>query len=276
MFAKILIDNLTRDDLLPEWGLSVYIEHEGHSFLLDTGASDKFLENARAMGVDLGKVEFGVLSHAHYDHADGMGAFFESNKMAPFYLSAGAKENCYSRKKILPRYIGIQKGLLERYKDRIAHVDGDLEVLPGVTLLPHKTPGLARVGKKVGMYVRQGWRWSYDSFAHEQSLVVETEKGLVIFNSCSHGGADTIIREVAETFPGKQIYAYVGGLHLYRSSDEDVRALADGIRKTGIRHVYTGHCTGDHAFALLKEELGDGVHQIYTGMEILINENSQS
>lgn len=270
MIAKILIDNLTKDELIPEWGLAVWIEHDGHRFLLDTGASDKFLENAKEMGVDLGRAEFGVLSHAHYDHSDGIGAFLELNKEAPFYLRPEAKECCYSRKKIIPRYIGIEKGLLEKYEERIVYVEGDKELLPGVTLLPHKTPGLKKIGKHIGMYVRKGLRWKYDSFAHEQSLVVETEKGLVIFNSCSHGGADNIIREVEETFPGKKIYAYIGGLHLYRSTDEEVRMLAAQIRGTGIAHIYTGHCTGDHAFALLKEALGDQVHQIYTGMEIRV------
>lgn len=72
----VLIDNLTKGSLAAEWGLSVYIEHEGHRILLDTGASDRFARNAEQMGIDLGAVEFGVLSHAHYDHADGMVAFF--------------------------------------------------------------------------------------------------------------------------------------------------------------------------------------------------------
>lgn len=276
MRAKILIDNVTKDELIPEWGLSIYLEYGGRRFLLDTGASDQFLANARNMGIDLTKVEFGVLSHAHYDHADGIGAFFEANSQAPFYLRKGAEENCYSRKKYLPRYIGIQKGLLAAYADRILFAEGDLEIGPGITLLPHKTAGLEKIGRKIGMYVRKGLWMRPDCFSHEQSLVLETGKGLVILNSCSHGGADNIIREVEETWPEKQIYAYIGGLHLYRRSPEDVRALAAQIKKTGIGHIYTGHCTGDGAFEILKEELGERVQQIYTGMEIVIDEATQS
>lgn len=270
MYAKVLIDNITKDDLAAEWGLAVYIQHEGHSFLLDTGASGQFWENAAKMGIDLSQVEFGVLSHAHYDHGDGMAAFFEQNKTAPFYLRAGAKENCYGRKHILYHYNGIQKGLLKQYADRIRYADGDYEIVPGVTLVPHKTPGLEKIGRKANMYVRHGIRWVPDAFAHEQSLVLDTKAGLVIFNSCSHGGADHIIREVAETYPDKQIYALIGGFHLYRSSQEEVRALAKGIRDTGIQKVYTGHCTGQEAFTILKEELGDQVQQLYTGLEIRI------
>lgn len=268
MIAKILIDNNTKNELCPEWGLAVWIEHDGHVILLDTGASGKFAENAKALGLDLSRVECGVLSHAHFDHSDGLDAFFEVNKTASFYLRKGAKENCYSSRKYYLKYIGIKKGLLEKYKDRIVYADGDLELMPGVTLMPHKTPELKRVGKKAGMYVRRGLLWHPDDFAHEQSLVVETEKGLVVFNSCSHGGADNIIRETEKTWPGKKIYALVGGLHLFRSSDEEVRAVADRVKKLGIEKIYTGHCTGARAMEILKEELGEVVEQIYTGMEI--------
>ena len=40
------------------------------------------------------------------------------------------------------------------------------------------------------------------------------------------------------------------------------------IKETGITKIITGHCTGDEAFAILKEELGDVIEQMYTGMEI--------
>jgi 7,8-dihydropterin-6-yl-methyl-4-(beta-D-ribofuranosyl)aminobenzene 5'-phosphate synthase len=98
--------------------------------------------------------------------------------------------------------------------------------------------------------------------------VLETENGLVIFNSCSHAGPDNIIAEVSAAFPGKKICALIGGLHLYKLTDEEVRAFADRLRKTGVKKVLTGHCTGDRAFVVLKEELGETVEQLYTGMEI--------
>ena len=137
-----------------------------------------------------------------------------------------------------------------------------------VSLVPHSTPGLEEIAKRVDLYIKENGRLRPDSFAHEQSLVFDTEKGLVIFSSCSHGGADNIIREIEVAFPGKQLYAMLGGFHLYKSSQGEVRALADRIRKTGIRKIYTGHCTGEPAFAILKEELGDCAEQLYTGMEI--------
>lgn len=269
MFAKVLIDNITKNDLVSEWGLSFYIEYEGHKILLDTGASGEFANNAKTLGINLSEIEFGVLSHAHYDHADGMPTFFAENKDAKFYLRKGAGENCYGKKNFFRyKYNGIKPGTLDTYADRIEYAEGDYCVVDGVYLIPHKTVGLERIAKRVQLFVKDNGKMFPDDFAHEQSLVFETPKGLVIFNSCSHGGPDNIITEITATFPEKEICAYIGGLHLYKSSEEEVRALAKRIKDTGIEKVITGHCTGDEGFRILKEELGDIVEQMYTGMEM--------
>ena len=259
--ATVLVDNLAREGLTGEWGLSIHIEYRGRKLLLDTGASCLFAENAAALGLDPAEVEFGVLSHAHYDHSDGIPAFFLRNSRAPFFLREGSGEDCFSGEK----YIGIHKGMLESWPDRIRYVSGDYALFPGATLVPHKTPGLERVGEKAGMYRMVDGRRRTEDFSHEQSLVLETERGLVIFNSCSHGGADTIIRETAQTFPGKTIYAMVGGFHLFRSTKEEVLAFARQLRDTGVERIVTGHCTGQEAFDLLKQELGSRVEQMYAG-----------
>ena len=269
MLAKILVDNNTRNEWKAEWGLAVYIEYEGHEILLDTGTTHVFAENADMMGIDLDQIEFGVLSHAHYDHSDGLDMFFERNKHAKFYLQKACQENCYSKKGGTElSYIGIKEGYLDKYADRFAYAENEVEVIPGVTLLPHKTEGLEKIGEHAGMYVKIRGKFQPDSFEHEQSLVFDTENGLVVFNSCSHGGADNIIREVQNTWPDKKIHAYIGGLHLFRSSDEEVYAFAKRVRDTGISCIYTGHCTGDRAMEILKEELGEVIHDIYTGLEM--------
>lgn len=268
MLAKVVIDNISKNELLPEWGLCIYIEHDGHKILLDTGGSGKFAENAKMLDIPLQEIEYGVLSHAHYDHADGLATFFAQNRKASFYLREGAAENCYGKKWIFHKYVGIKKGTLQKYRERIVYAKGDYELFPGAYLIPHKTQGLEAFGAKANMYVRAGHRWCPDAFSHEQSLVLRAEKGLVIFNSCSHGGADNIIKEVAETFSEEPIYALIGGFHLFASSEAEVRALAARIRAIGIEKVITGHCTGKRAYAILQEELGEGMTQMYTGFEI--------
>ena len=269
MKATVLVDNNTKDLLKPEWGLSILVETNGHKILLDTGTTGIFVENAESMGIDLESVDFGVLSHAHFDHADGMEAFFDRNTKARFYLRKNTLENCYSKKGGTElHYIGIREGYLERFSDRICFVDGDVEIAPNVWLIPHKTLNLSKVGEQAGMYVKIHGRYEPDPFEHEQSLVIDTDKGLVVFNSCSHGGADNIIREIRETWPDKEICAYIGGLHLFRSSDQEILDFADRVKETGIDMIYTGHCTGERAMELLKQELGEITHEIYTGQVI--------
>lgn len=268
MKATVIVDNIKNSDLRSEWGLCVYIEYEDKRVLLDAGSSGLFVENAAKMSIPLETVDYGVLSHAHYDHGNGMKQFFELNANAKFYVRSACKENCYSQKTYYRKYIGIPKGILKKYKDRIVYASGDYKMAEGITLVPHKGENLEAIGRREKMYlkVKGGWKW--DNFAHEQSLVFDTPKGLVIFNSCCHGGAANVIREVAETFPGKQVLAIIGGFHLYNKTEEEVRAFAAKIKETGIKHIYTGHCTGEKAFEILKEELGECVQQLHVGLEM--------
>ena len=284
MLVKVLIDNIAGScaaqgerprKLFGEWGLSVYAEYEGHKVLLDTGASHLFSKNANVMGIDLSQVDIGVLSHAHYDHANGMAKFFALNKTAPFYLRKGAAENCYHTGKLLGRftyhyYIGIHKGWLERFAGRIRFVEGIAEIAPGITLVPHSTPGLERIGEMAHLSVKENGKYRYDNFDHEQSLVFDTPHGLFVMNSCSHAGADNIVKEIEAAFPGKKIYALLGGFHLFRYPDKRVRAFAERLRELNVQKIYTGHCTGDRAYGILRDVLGERAEQMHTGMTIEI------
>lgn len=264
--------------LCGEWGLSVYIEFEGRRYLLDTGASRRFAQNAAAMGIDLSKVDSAILSHAHYDHANGLAEFFRINEKASCFLRQGAAENCYHTHKIFGpfayhEYIGIRRGCLKHFADRIRFVEGDAQIAPNVYLLPHKDSVVspeARTGiaQAAGLSVKENGRYRYDRFDHEQSLVFDTPEGLFVMNSCSHAGADNIVKEVEATFPGKRIYGILGGFHLYRYKDEAVYAFAKRLLELDVQKIYTGHCTGNRAYEILHEVLGERACQMFTGMSI--------
>lgn len=268
----VIVDNIADKGLLGEWGLSLLVEYGDRKILADAGASDLFLTNLEKLGFDVGEIDFAALSHAHYDHANGMPAFFAHNSRAKCFIRQGAAPNCYSQRRFYRKYIGIPRGLAAKYPDRIEFVTGDYRLSEGVWLIPHKTEGLAELGKREGLYRRSGLRWRPDDFAHEQSLVLDTEKGLVIINSCSHGGVLNILREVGETFPEKHIYGIIGGFHLFKKPEEEVRELAKKLKETDIEYVCTGHCTKDRAYAILKEELGDRAEQMRVGRRIVLSD----
>ena len=264
----VVVDNTSFNGIPGEWGLCILAEYLGKKILLDSGSSNLFLDNMRALGIDVKDIDYAVLSHAHYDHANGFPAFFKYNDRAKLYIRDNTSNDCYAKKFIFHKYIGIPKKMLEEYSGRIEKVSGDYKIMEGAYLIPHRTEGLDAIGKRELMFRRSGRRLVADDFSHEQSLVLDTDKGLVILNSCSHGGVINIINEVGRSFPDKKIYGIVGGFHLFNKPENEVRQLAGRIRETGIELVCTGHCTKQRAFEILKEELGDAAQQMRVGYQI--------
>ena len=58
-----LIDNKAENGLAAEHGLSLLAEYGGRTYLLDSGSSGKFADNAKKLGIDLSTVDIAVLSH---------------------------------------------------------------------------------------------------------------------------------------------------------------------------------------------------------------------
>jgi len=73
------------------------------------------------------------------------------------------------------------------------------------------------------------------------------------------------LEDVREMLGERDVYAYVGGLHLYKLTDAELEVLADELRSSGISQILTGHCTGEHAFAFLRQRLGDRIRQLSVG-----------
>ena len=73
----VIVDNVAHGELAGEWGLSILVEYGGKNILVDAGASPLFAANMEKLGLDMAAVDYAVLSHAHYDHANGMIRFFQ-------------------------------------------------------------------------------------------------------------------------------------------------------------------------------------------------------
>ena len=275
MKVTVLMENTALEGcgLTPEHGLSLYIEYRGRKLLLDAGASEKFADNAQALGVDLAAVELAVLSHGHNDHAGGLGQFFRLNRQAPVYICAGAAGPVYAEHPDGRRFIGIDREVWTQFQSRFTEVEGTSPLTEGVWLVPDTLRDPAFTGRATNLLYQRGEDdFIPDDFRHEQSLVLEEERGLVVFNSCSHTGIVNIVRGVLEQFPGKKVFAVVGGLHMFgrdhaglNCTPEYVYQVADTLKKLGVEEIYTGHCTGEMALSLLRERFGPGCHALSTG-----------
>lgn len=245
MQITVLMENESRGALCAEHGLSLYVRHGGEALLLDAGESGDFIRNAAQLGCPLEAVRTAVLSHGHYDHADGFSALFRLNGSVRVFARPQVMEPRYDGEE----YIGLSPLLREEYADRFDLWDGQRALLPGLWLVP-------------------------DAVDHEQSLVAETKGGLVVMNSCCHAGADQIVADILARFPGQRVRALIGGLHLMGPGGTStlgmepgaVRAMARRLtQELGVEEICTGHCTGAPGLALLREAAPGKVRTIHAG-----------
>ena len=117
-----------------------------------------------------------------------------------------------------------------------------------------------------------------DDFSHELMLVIREKDGLVIFSGCSHNGMLNMIDTVNKKFAGFPIKAVIGGFHLiglppFNSMGDSKAEIGEIGRQTltyPIDAVYSGHCTGQKAYTVLKDEMSEKLTQLHTGMVIEI------
>lgn len=259
-------DHNTNPSLKAEHGVSFYIEIQDRIYMSDVGQSGKFADNAKELGVDLGKVETLAISHHHYDHGGGLGRFFEENKEAVVYLhmSPNADYLAVDSPQSV-RYIGLDRGLLNDHQDRIKYLSKSQEVSPGfhlITKIPEEYPkphGDERLKRRIGDDI------TADPFEHEMVTVVEEEEGLVVLTGCAHNGVLNMVAAVQESFHGKPIISVIGGFHLHHETDQTVSEIGKTLLEMNIPRVITGHCTGDHQTDLLEEVMGNRLERLYTG-----------
>ncbi len=269
----VLSENTGCDDCPGEHGLSLFIESGNSKILLDAGQSSLFYENAVRLGINLAEVDIAVLSHSHYDHADGFEQFFKINSKARLYVREESGERYYALHEDGMKYIGPKKGMFDRYRDRIVFVKDACYSInnDNIFLVSHNSENLSEIGEKNNLFkMENNHEMVPDDFAHEQSMVVDSPNGLLIFNSCSHAGPDNILREVTETLHNHKVYAYIGGFHLFKSADDVIMDFTDRLNGLNIDTIITGHCTGDRAYDILNGALGDKIVKMKVGMSVNI------
>lgn len=277
MKITTLIENRasnTEPGLASEWGLSLHIAFNNQSILFDTGASGSFADNAKLLSVDLDSVEVVVLSHHHFDHGGGLRRFFDLNSKAKVYLADLPDGECYVKiLGLLNKYIGLDKEIINEYHDRFEIVSKPTEVLPDVYVLPNI---LSNHPKPIGnkqLYLKKDGNLKPDDFAHETILAIKDNGKLVIFTGCSHNGILNMVDTVMKEFEGFPIKAMIGGFHLLASppfnfmagTRSEVENLGRSVLDYPIEATYTGHCTGNKAFEVLKSIMGDKIRDLRTG-----------
>ena len=248
-----LIENTSAsEDIKSEHGLSLYIEANGKQMLFDMGQTGDFAENAERLGVDLAKIDLGIISHGHYDHGGGLRKFLKLNDRAPVYINKKATLPYYNGE----RYIGLDTELFG--DGRLIFLEGEKRIGDGLTLMTLD----AEPTDAGNMRVRSGDRFLPDRFDHEQYLLIEEGNKRVLISGCSHKGILQILRSFNPD-------VMVGGMHLINMPlDEGLTVLAKEIGHLGCQ-IYTCHCTGKEQFEYIKKYI-DRIEYLSAGDRIEI------
>lgn len=269
-----LIENTQgcHEECLFEHGLSFYIETAKHHILVDTGATGAFIENAKMLGVDLNAVDTVVLSHGHYDHAGGILKFAKMNSHARIYMQKLAGAEYYRKDSMQEKYIGIDAGILQF--PQVELVDGD-NILDEELFLFGKVTG-RKLWPKGNLVLKEKREDAFyqDEFLHEQYLVAAENGRRVLISGCAHNGILNILDRYRDIY-GTDPDAVVSGFHMMKRdeyTEEDLKMIketATELKKLDTM-FYTGHCTGEIPYQILKEHMGEQLVYVHSGDEIII------
>ena len=258
-----ILSTMLADKGVGEWGFAAIVEADGHRILFDTGDRPRtVLENARELKVDLTNVPEVVLSHNHSDHTGGLLTLRRDVQagapaaLARVHVGRGL---FWSR----PTADGGESNLpLKTRADYAAagitfvEHDGPQQILPGVWLtgpVPRIHPernwsGTGRVRSPEGLVE--------DNIPEDQSLVIDTDRGLVIVAGCGHAGIVNTVDYARRIVRPAPIHAIVGGLHLYALDDEKLDWTADQLKAAGLENLLGAHCTGIEAVYRIRQRAG--------------------
>jgi 7,8-dihydropterin-6-yl-methyl-4-(beta-D-ribofuranosyl)aminobenzene 5'-phosphate synthase len=254
-----------------EHGLSMYIETGSARILFDAGQTDAFIENARQLGVELGRVDAVFLSHGHYDHSGGIAALYASMVPArpPLYAGPGYSIPKFARNDSVLTANGIPDSARPPVSPPAIELSSRKEIVPGIHALPHVERADGSVPAPRFRLVENGAE-RLDGFDDEVSLVFDEPDGLVVVTGCAHRGIVNIVEAAIKAIPGKPVAAVVGGFHLVDAPEDTIAAVADAMERIGPVRILCGHCTGPRAYAALYARLPGRVSWLSCGQEFTL------
>jgi len=256
-----ILSTMLSDDGIGEWGFAALVEADGHRVLVDTGAkADTVLLNVRELHLDLSDVRDVILTHNHDDHVGGLltlrREFMKKNPSALSVVHVG-KGIFYSR----PEDGKEGNAMLEIRRQyeatggKFAEHDAPVELFPGAWLS----------GPVPRIYPERNWSTTgkvqtpaglvEDTIPEDQSLVLNTAKGLVLVSGCGHAGVINTLTFAEKEFPAAPVYALIGGFHLFTATDPQLDWTADKLKGFGVSYLIGAHCTGIEAVYRIRQRL---------------------
>ena len=228
-------NNPYKERLTTAWGFSCVIRGTEKTILFDTGGDGSILlTNMEKLGISPKEIDLVALSHIHGDHVGGLPGFLRKNPEVVVYLPKSFPEGF--------------KDEVKEYGAKIMEVQRPLKICEGV----YSTGEL-------GTWIK------------EQSLIIHTEKGLIVITGCAHPGIVKIVNEAKDLAKG-DVLLVMGGFHLGGESKGEIENIVSSFRKLGVSHVGPCHCSGDAARQLFKKEYGENFINVGVGRVVTMND----
>ncbi len=248
-------------DVIGEHGFSCFIETDKGNYLFDTGQGLSIMHNSLALDKELRSIEAIMISHGHYDHTGGLPAVLKRKGVVDVYGHSEMFAQRIWSKNDVTRDIGIpyRRGYLESLGAVFKLGTELVEVGSGVYLtgqIPRKSL-FEKNDPNMTLLFPDGKRVHPDPVEDDLSMVLDSDKGLIIVLGCAHAGMVNILNYVTEQLGKDRIYAVIGGTHLGFASGSQFDETLKVIDQYNIEHLGVSHCTGLEKASLLHAHLGE-------------------
>jgi len=232
MTITVIYDNNPyKEGLQTAWGFSCLVIGAEKTILFDTGGDGSILlNNMQKLAIDPNSIDTVVLSHIHPDHTGGLNSFLEKNSEKVVYLP-----------KSFPKKF---KDNVLSFRPKIVEAKQPLKICENVYS-----------SGELGKWIK------------EQSLIIQTDKGLIVISGCAHPGIVKIVN-AAKDLLKDDILLVMGGFHLEWATKGKIEKIISAFKQTGVRYVGPCHCTGHKARALFEKHFGSGYINVGAGKVI--------
>ena len=190
-----------------------------------------------------------MLSHGHWDHANGLKHLDSGNIVA--HPEIFRKRYKLANKKSIG--IDIPKSELEN-KFKFTLTKKPLELSDNLVFLG-EIPRINNWDTAPDKYILEDG--STDLIPDDSALVAFTNTGMIIISGCAHSGITNIISYATKLFPNKKLESVIGGFHL-KPNDARINKTIEFLKALNLKKIYPSHCTASEVIAIMYKQLPVG------------------